>query len=75
MAAMPSTEVRDRARAALKRESAQELVKIIENLQAEHAALKLAFNTLVTKLNADATAQNALAAFPLTLDTNYAPAA
>lgn len=26
---------------------------------------------LATKLNADFTAQNALAAFPLTLDTNY----
>lgn len=30
-----------------------------------------AFNALGTKLNADATAQNALADFPLTMDTDY----
>jgi len=34
--------------------------------------LKTDFNTLVTKLNADAVEQNAKAAFPLTIDTNYA---
>lgn len=64
MAAMPSTEVRNRARAALQRKSEQELVAIIENLQAEHAALKTAFNVVVAKLNLDAGVT----------DVNYIPA-
>lgn len=34
--------------------------------------LKTDFNALVTKLNADATEQNGKAAFPLTMDTDYA---
>lgn len=41
-----------------------ELTLYVQNLN----AWAIAF---ATKLNADATAQNALAAFPLTLDTNY----
>lgn len=56
--------------------------KTLENLLAERDATITALQTsvtnlnawataLATKLNADNTAQNALNAFPLTLDTNY----
>lgn len=41
-----------------------ELVTYVQNLNAWAVAF-------ATKLNADATAQNGLNAFPLTLDTNY----
>jgi hypothetical protein len=41
------------------------------SLTASVANLNAWATALATKLNADATAQNALAAFPLTLDTNY----
>jgi hypothetical protein len=44
--------------------SIAELAQSVANLNAWATAL-------ATKLNTDFTAQNALAAFPLTLDTNY----
>lgn len=57
-------------------------IKSLENQLAERDATIAALQTsvtnlnawataLATKLNADATAQNLLNAFPLTLDTNY----
>lgn len=43
----------------------------ILDLQTQVANLNAWATAFATKLNADATAQNALNAFPLTLDTNY----
>ena len=43
----------------------------IAELAAQVANLNAWATALATKLNADFTAQNALAAFPLTLDVNY----
>lgn len=57
---------------------ADTLRKLLELRDADIAALKLSVTNLnawatalATKLNADFTAQNQLAAFPLTLDINY----
>lgn len=65
MALLSINVIRDRVRAALKRESPQELMAVIENQNGEITALKTAFNVVVAKLNADAGVT----------DTNYLPAA
>lgn len=50
---------------------AKSLENKVAELQAQIDALNAWATALATKLNADFTAQNALNAFPLTLDTNY----
>ena len=54
MALLSTNAIRDRVRAALKRESPQELLAVIENQNAEILAIKTAFNTAIAKMNLDA---------------------
>ena len=54
MALLSTNTIRDRVRAALKRESPQELMVVIENQNAEILAIKTAFNTAIAKMNLDA---------------------
>lgn len=48
-----------------------EIAELIAELSTSVENLNAWATALATKLNADFTAQNALNAFPLTLDTNY----
>lgn len=70
--AMSDAEIRQRISTYFPGNQGEQLVACIIDARNDAAAVKSAFNTLVTKMNVDNTAQNALAAFPLTLDTNYA---
>lgn len=72
--AISNAEIRNRIGKHFPGQPGIELCKVLEQINNTGTNVGTAFNTLVTKLNADAVAQNALTAFPLTLDTNYAQA-
>ena len=72
--AISNTEIRNRIGRHFPGQPGVELCKVLESINGGVNGVGTAFNTLVTKLNADSVEQNAKAAFPLTMDTNYQPA-
>ena len=69
--AISNTEIRNRIGRHFRGQPGVELCKVLESINGSVSGVGTAFNTLVTKLNADSVEQNAKGAFPLTMDTNY----